>query len=59
MVDIAVLPEGGPISGPKNKLLSNTQKFSEETHVLTKQRTLLGRGRVAECSSLREPRRMS
>ena len=32
-------------------------ELSEETHVLTKQETLLGRGDQAESSKVREPRR--
>ena len=32
-------------------------ELSEETHVLTKEETLLGRGTQAESSGVREPRR--
>ena len=34
-------------------------ELSEETHMLTKQETLLGRAVLAESSRLREPRRIA
>ena len=52
---ILVLQEGGPLPGPKTGFLSNTR--SEETHVLTKQEILLGKGTRVESSRVREPRR--
>ena len=36
--------------------LTLRNELSEETHVLTKQKTLLGRGGQAERSRVREPR---
>ena len=40
-----------PLPGPENEFLSNSlQWIIEETHVLTKQVTLLGRGPRAESS---------
>ena len=53
-----LLQEGGPLPGPESGLLSNTQnELSEETHVLTKQEILLGKGTRVESSRVREPRR--
>ena len=53
-----LLREGGPLPGTESGLLSNTRnELSEETHVLTKQETLLGRGTQVESSRVREPRR--
>ena len=37
--------------------LTLRNELSKETHVLTKQETLLGRGAQAESSRVREPRR--
>ena len=37
--------------------LTLRSELSEETHVLTKQETLLGKGTQAESSRVREPRR--
>ena len=55
---VELLQEGGPLPGPKSGLLSNTQnELSKETHVLTKQKTLLGRGSWVESSRVREARR--
>lgn len=49
---------GGPLPGPKSVLLSNTQnELSKETQVLTKQKTLLGRGSPVESSRVRQARR--
>ena len=53
-----LLQEDRPIPGPERGLLPNTQKWmSEETHVLTEQEILLGRGTQAESRRVREPRR--
>ena len=57
---LALLQEGGPLPGPKTGLLSNTQnkwELSKETHVLTKQETLLEKDAQVESSRVREPRR--
>ena len=53
-----MLQEGGPLPGPKcGSYLTFRNELSEETHVLTKQETLLGNGARAESSRVREPRR--
>ena len=54
-----MLQEGGPLPGPETGLLSKTlgNELSEETHVLTKQEILLGKGTQVESSRVREPRR--
>ena len=53
-----LLQEGGLLPGPQSGLLSNTQnELSEETHLLTKQEILLGKGTRVESSRVREPRR--
>ena len=54
-----MLQEGGPLPGPETGLLSKTlgNELSEETHVLTKQEILLGKGARVESSRVREPRR--
>ena len=53
-----LLQKGGPLPGPKTGFLPNTgYELSKETHVLTKQEILLGKGAWAENSRLREPRR--
>ena len=53
-----MLQERGPLPGPETGLLSNTRnELSEETHVLTKQEILLGKGVQMEDSRVREPRR--
>ena len=50
--------KGGPFPGPElSSCLTLRNELSEETHVLTKQKTLLGRGTRAESSRVREPRR--
>ena len=47
-----------PFQGPKvDVCLTLRSELSEETHVLTKQETLLGRGARVESSRIREPRR--
>ena len=53
-----MLQEGGPLPGPESGLfLTLGNELSEETHMLTKQETLLGRGARVESSRVREPRR--
>ena len=53
-----MLQEGGLLPGPQSGLLSNTQnELSEETHLLTKQEILLGKGTRVESSRVRKPRR--
>ena len=53
-----MLQEGGPLLRLETGLLSNTQnELSKETHVLTKQEILLGKGTWVESSRVREPRR--
>ena len=49
-----MLQEGGPLPGP---CLTVGNELSEETHVLTKQEMLLGKGNWVESSRVREPRR--
>ena len=51
-----LLQEGGPLPGPKTCLTLGNE-LSEETHVLTKQEILMGKGVQAESSRVREPRR--
>ena len=47
-----------PFQGPKRgSCLTLRNELSKETHVLTKQETLLGMGAQAENSGVREPRR--
>ena len=38
-----MLQEGGPLPGPNSGFLSNRNEWIEETHVLTRQETLLGK----------------
>ena len=46
-----------PFQGPKlGSYLTFGNELSEETHVLTKQETLLGKGTQVESSRVREPR---
>ena len=53
-----MLQEGGPLPGPKlGSCLILGNELSEETHVLTKQKILLGKGTQVESSRVREPRR--
>ena len=55
---VVMLQEGKPLLGPETGLLSNTRnELSKETHVLTKQEILLGKGTWVESSRVREPRR--
>ena len=47
-----------PFQGPKlGSCLTLGNELSEETHVLTKQEILLGKGTGVESSRVREPRR--
>ena len=57
---MGVLQEDGPLPGPETGLLPNTQKWIVgETHVLTKQEILLGKGTGVESSRVKEPRRIA
>ena len=50
--------KGDPFQGPKlGSCLTLRNESSEETHVLTKQEILLGKGTRVESSRVREPRR--
>ena len=50
--------KGDPFEGPKlGSCLTLGNELSEETHVLTKQEILLGKGTWVESSRVREPRR--
>ena len=50
--------KGDPFQGPKlGSCLTLENELSEETHVLTKQKILLGKGTQVESSRVREPRR--
>ena len=52
--------KGDPFQGPRvGFYLALRIELSEETHMLTKQETLLGRAVLAESSRLREPRRIA
>ena len=58
MIVILMLQEGDPFQGPKlGSCLTLGNELSEETHVLTKQEILLGKGARVESSRVREPRR--
>ena len=49
-----------PFQGPKlGSCLTLGDELSEETHVVTKQETLLGKGTRVESSRVREPRRIA
>ena len=55
---VLLLQEGGPFRVPRaGSCLTLRNELSEETHVLAKQETLLGRGARAESSRVRDPRR--
>ena len=55
---MGLLQEGGPLPGPETgPCLTLGSDLSEETHVLTKQETLLGKGARVESSRVGEPRR--
>ena len=58
---LQVLQEEGPLPGPKTGLLDKTlgNELSKETHVLTEQETLLGKGTRVKSSKVREPRRIA
>ena len=50
--------KGDPFQGPKlGSCLTLGNELSEETHVLTKQEILLGKGTQVVSSRVREPRR--
>ena len=50
--------KGDPFQGPKlHSCLKLGNELSKETHVLTKQEILLGKGTGVESSRVREPRR--
>ena len=50
--------KGDPFQGPKlGSCLTLRNELSEETHLLTKQEILLGKGTRVESSRVREPRR--
>ena len=50
--------KGDPFQGPKlGSCLTVGNELSEETHVLTEQEILLGKGTQVESSRVREPRR--
>ena len=52
------MQEGDPFQGPKvGSCLTLGNELSKETHVLTKQEILLGKGTRVESSRVREPRR--
>ena len=49
--------KGDPFQGPKlGSCLTLRNELSEETHLLTKQENLLGKGTWVESSRVREPR---
>ena len=53
---MGLLQEGGPLPGPETGLLSTLgNELSEETHVLTKQEILLGKGTRVESSRVGNP----
>ena len=53
-----LLQEGSPFQGPKlDSCLTLGNELSKETHVLTKQEILLGKGTRVESSRVREHRR--
>ena len=55
---VHMLQKGGPQQGPRvGSCLTLRNELSEETHALTKQEILLGRGAQVESSRVREPRR--
>ena len=54
---VKLLQERGPFQGPKlGSCLTLGNELSEETHLLTKQENLLGKGIRVESSRVREPR---
>ena len=52
-----VAGRGTPSRAREWACLSRRNELSEETHVLTMQETLLGRGAWVECSRVREPQK--
>ena len=53
-----LLHEGRPLPGPElGSCLPLGNELSEETHVLTKQEILLGKGTWVDSRRVREPRR--
>ena len=55
---MVMLQKADPFQGPKlGSFLTPGNELSEETHVLTKQEILLGKGTWVESSRVREPRR--
>ena len=55
---VIVFLEGDHFQGPSvGSCLTLRNELSKETHVLTRQEPLSGRGAQAESSSIREPRR--
>ena len=58
VVCMHMLQERGPLQGLKlGSCLTLGNELSEETHVLTKQNILLGKGTQVESSRVRGPRR--
>ena len=54
----SVAGRGDPFQGPKvGSCITHGSELSEETHMLTKQETLLGKGAWAESRRVKEPRR--
>ena len=52
-----LLQEGVPFQGPKlGSCLTLANELSDETHLLTKQEILLGKGTCVERNRVREPR---
>ena len=57
LVLINVAGRGNPFQGPKlGSCLTLGNELSKETHVLTKEEILLGKGTQVESSRVREPR---
>ena len=57
-IDYNCFRKGDPFQGLKlGSCLTLRNELSEETHLLTKQETLLGKGTRVESSRVREPRR--
>ena len=53
-----MLHEGGPLQGPKlGSYLAPGNELPEETHALTRQEIVLGKGTRVESSRVRESRR--
>ena len=57
-MQMTLLQEGRPLPGPElGSCLTLGNELSKETHLLTKQEILLGKGTRVESSRVREPRR--